>query len=49
MRRKTKKSELEDEMRAEYDLSTMKLVGRGIYAKRFRSGTNVVLLDRDIG
>ena len=48
MRRKTKASELEDEMRAEYDLSTMKLVGRGIYAKRFRSGTNVVLLDRDV-
>jgi len=48
MRRKPKASELEDEMRAEYDLSKMKLVGRGIYAKRYRSGTNIVLLDRDV-
>lgn len=37
-----------DEMRDEYDLSKLKFVGRGIYAKRFRSGTNVVLLDRDV-
>ena len=35
-------------MRPEYDLSKMKLVGRGIYAKRYRSGTNIVLLDRDV-
>ena len=45
MKRKTKVS---DEMRPEYDLSKMKLVGRGIYAKRYRSGTNIVLLDRDV-
>ena len=48
MRRKRKTSELEDEMRPEYDLSKMKLVGRGIYAERYRSGTNIVLLDRDV-
>src|SRR5438876_4907805 len=48
MRRKRKTSELEDEMRPEYDFSKMKLVGRGIYAKRYRSGTNIVLLDRDV-
>jgi len=48
MKRKTRTSDLEDEMRPEYDLSKMKLVGRGIYAKRYRSGTNIVLLDRDV-
>ena len=35
-------------MRPEYDLSKMKLVGRGIYAKRYRSGTNLVLLEPDV-
>jgi hypothetical protein len=37
-----------DEMRPEYDLSKLKFVGRGIYAKAYRSGTNLVLLDRDV-
>jgi hypothetical protein len=37
-----------DEMRAEYDLSKLKFVGRGIYAERYRSGTNLVLLDGDV-
>ena len=35
-------------MRPEYDLRKLKFVGRGIYAKRYRSGTNLVLLDRDV-
>jgi len=35
-------------MRPEYDFSKMKIVGRGIYAKRYRSGTNLVLLDPDV-
>ena len=48
MRRKRKESELDDELRPEYDLRKLKFVGRGIYAKRYRSGTNVVLLDRDV-
>lgn len=39
---------MDDDLLPEYDFSKMKLVGRGIYAKRFRSGTNVVLLDRDV-
>jgi hypothetical protein len=46
-----KKREIEgedDELRPEYDLSKMKFVGRGIYAKRYRSGTNLVLLEPDI-
>jgi hypothetical protein len=37
-----------DEMRPEYDLSKLKFVGRGIYAERYRSGTNLVLLDSDV-
>ena len=48
LKRKAKAAELEDELRPEYDLRKLKFVGRGIYAKRFRSGTNVALLDRDV-
>ena len=48
MVRKTNASEVEDDLRPEYDFSKMKIVGRGIYAKRYRSGTNLVLLDRDV-
>jgi hypothetical protein len=47
-RRKTDSSDLEDDLRPEYDFSKMKIVGRGIYAKRYRSGTNLVLLEPDI-
>ena len=45
---KKKVDEDVDEMRPEYDLSKLKFVGRGIYAKRYRSGTNLVLLDPDV-
>jgi hypothetical protein len=45
---KKKADEFSDEMRPEYDLRKLKFVGRGIYAKRYRSGTNLVLLDPDI-
>jgi len=45
---KKKADELDDEMRPEYDFTKLKLVGRGIYAKRYRSGTNLVLLEPDI-
>ena len=48
MKKKAKTSESDDDMRAEYDFSNMKLVGRGIYAERYRSGTNIVLLDSDV-
>jgi hypothetical protein len=48
MKKKVDKSDLDDDMPAEYDFTKMKLVGRGIYAERFRAGTNVVLLDRDV-
>lgn len=46
MKKKTGKAS--DEMRPEYDLKKLKFVGRGIYAERYRSGTNLVLLDRDV-
>jgi hypothetical protein len=49
MKGKRKESELEDEMRPEYDFSKMKIVGRGIYRERYRSGTNLVLLEPDVG
>ena len=45
---KKKLDEEADEMRAEYDLSKLKFIGRGIYAEAYRSGTNLVLLDRDV-
>lgn len=48
MKKKAHPSESADDMRAEYDFSKMNLVGLGIYAERYRSGTNIVLLDRDV-
>jgi hypothetical protein len=43
-----RKKESEDEMRPEYDFSKLQLVGRGIYAERFRRGTNLAeLVKRD--
>ena len=47
-RRKSDSAELEDDLRPEYDFSKMRIVGRGVYAKRYRSGTNLVLLEPDI-
>jgi hypothetical protein len=40
--------ELEDELRPEYDFSNMKGGVRGKYVDRYRTGTNVVLLDPDV-
>lgn len=48
MKNKVNEADLDDDMPAEYDFSKMRMVGRGIYAKRYRSGTNIVLLDRDV-
>jgi hypothetical protein len=41
-------SEEEDDLRPEYDFSTMKGGVRGKYVERYRAGTNLVLLDPDI-
>jgi hypothetical protein len=48
--REMKKKMVEDldELRPEYDLRRLKFVGRGIYAERYRSGTNLVLLEPDV-
>ena len=48
MKGKRKESELKDEMRPEYDFTRMKIVGRGIYRERYRSGTNLVLLELEV-
>jgi hypothetical protein len=47
MKKKIKK-ELDDELRPEYDLSKLKGGVRGKYAKRFKEGTNLVLLSPDV-
>ncbi len=42
-------SELDDDLRPEYDLSQLLKGGvRGKYAERFRAGTNLVLLAPDV-
>ena len=41
--------QMKDELRPEYDLRQLLKAGaHGRYAKRYRSGTNLVLLDPDI-
>jgi hypothetical protein len=40
---------MDDELRPEYDLSQLLKDGvRGKYAERYRTGTNLVLLDPDV-
>jgi hypothetical protein len=41
-------TELEDDLLPEYDFANMKGSVRGKYVDRYRSGTNVVLLDPDV-
>lgn len=46
---KNKKSKRErDELRPEYDFSKMQGGVRGKYVQRYRQGTNLVLLERDV-
>lgn len=46
---KKNKSEVNDELRSEYDLrELLKGAVRGKYAKRYHAGTNLVLLDPDV-
>jgi len=45
---KKKTGEISDDLRPEYDLRKLKFVGRGVYADRYRSGTNLVLLEPDV-
>lgn len=47
--KKKSKSEKDDDLRPEYDLSELLKDGvQGKYAHRFREGTNLVLLEPDI-
>ena len=46
--KKASNREVGDELRPEYDLSKLKGGVRGKYAKRFRQGTNLVLLSPDV-
>jgi hypothetical protein len=41
-------TEMEDELRPEYDFSQLKGGVRGKYVERYRAGTNLVLLDPDV-
>ena len=42
-------SEMDDELRPEYDLVTLLKDGeQGKYAERYKAGTNLVLLDPDV-
>ena len=44
-----KQTEIDDELRPEYDLGTLLKGGvRGKYADRFREGTNLILLAPDV-
>lgn len=48
MGRKTNAPEAEGDLHPEYDLSKLKMVGRGSFAGRFRRGTNLAqLIERD--
>lgn len=42
------KNEFEDELRPEYDFAKMTGGVRGKYAKRYKAGTNLVLLEPDV-
>jgi hypothetical protein len=46
---KKKTTELNDELRSEYDLKSLLKGGvRGKYAKKYRAGTNLILLEPDV-
>lgn len=45
---KNEANELEDQLYPEYDLSKMQGGVRGKYIDRYRTGTNLVLLDPDV-
>ena len=48
--KKKSRGEKADDLRSEYDLSRLLKDGvQGKYADRFREGTNIALLDRDVG
>ena len=46
--KKASKNSLKEDLKPEYDLSKLRLVGRGKYAQRYNAGTNLVLLAPDV-
>ncbi len=48
MKKRTEEQGAKDELRREYDLSTLKGGVRGKYVARYRRGTNLVLLSPDV-
>ncbi len=46
--KKETNSEMEDDLRPEYDFSQLKNRVRGKYAERYKKGTNLVLLAPDV-
>jgi hypothetical protein len=46
--KRTDKPEIKDELREEYDLPKMQGAVRGKYSKRYREGTNVIVLAPDV-
>jgi hypothetical protein len=46
--KKANNEKIADELRPEYDLAKLKGGVRGKYAKRFKQGTNLVLLSPDV-
>jgi len=48
MKKTSERRRQRDELRPEYDLSTLKGGVRGKYATRYRAGTNLVLLSPDV-
>ena len=47
MKKATKTSDLNEEMKPEYDLASMKRVGRGRYAQAYRAGRTVRVKKRN--
>jgi hypothetical protein len=46
--KKEVENEMDDELHSEYDFAQMKGGVRGKYVERYRTGTNLVLLDPDV-
>ncbi|MEA5554385.1 hypothetical protein VB713_25970 [Anabaena cylindrica UHCC 0172] len=46
--KKEVENEMEDELRPEYDFTQMQKGVKGKYVERYRTGTNLVLLDADV-
>jgi hypothetical protein len=46
--KKARKKDLKGDLKPEYDLTKLKLVGRGKYAQKYNAGTNLVLLAPDV-